>query len=53
VTSDRRRAFPAADRRQRPRYTLDDLLAKCHPKAPPGKEDREWLEALIAGDEII
>ena len=38
---------------QRPRYALDELLAKCDPKAPRGKEDREWLDAPPVGDEII
>jgi antitoxin ChpS len=37
---------------KRPRYTLDELLAKCDPKAPRHKEDREWLDAAPAGDEI-
>jgi antitoxin ChpS len=38
---------------KRPRYTLDELLAKCDPKAPRRKEDREWLAAPLVGDEII
>jgi antitoxin ChpS len=38
---------------KRPRYTLDELLAKCDPKAPRRKEDREWLDAPPVGDEII
>jgi antitoxin ChpS len=38
---------------KRPRYTLDELLAKCDPKAPRRKEDREWLDAPAVGDEII
>ena len=29
----------------RPRYTLDELLAQCKPKAPRSKEEREWLDA--------
>jgi antitoxin ChpS len=28
--------------RQRPRYTLDELLARCNPKAARSKEDRAW-----------
>lgn len=39
--------------RQRPRYTLDELLAQCNPKAPRGKEEREWLEGKAAGGELI
>lgn len=38
---------------KRPRYTLDELLAKCDPKAPRRKEDREWLDTPPVGDEII
>jgi len=38
---------------KRPRYTLDELLAKCDPKATRRKEDREWLDAPPVGDEII
>ncbi len=38
---------------QRPRYTLDELLAQCNPKAPRGKEDREWLGAKPVGGELI
>jgi antitoxin ChpS len=39
--------------RQRPRYTLDELLAQCDPKAPRGKKDREWLRGKPAGGELI
>ena len=27
---------------QRPRYTLDELLAQCNPKAPRSMREREW-----------
>ena len=33
---------------QRPRYTLDQLLARCNPKAPRSKHDREWLSGTPA-----
>jgi antitoxin ChpS len=39
--------------RQRPRYTLDELLAQCDPKAPRGDEDREWLDDRRAGCELL
>jgi len=39
--------------RTRPRYTLDELLAKCHPKAARTKEEREWLRARPVGGELI
>jgi antitoxin ChpS len=38
---------------QRPRYTLDELLAQCDPKATRVKEDREWLDSKPAGAELI
>jgi len=38
---------------KRRRYTLDELLAKCNPKAPLSKEDREWLRGGPAGNELI
>jgi antitoxin ChpS len=39
--------------RPRPRYTLDELLAQCNPKAARAKEDREWLNSKPVGAEII
>jgi antitoxin ChpS len=39
--------------RQRPRYTLEELLAQCEPKARRTKEDREWLGSRPAGAEIL
>jgi antitoxin ChpS len=38
---------------RKPRYTLEALLAQCHPKAPRAKQDREWLDSKPAGAEII
>jgi len=38
---------------RRPRYTLDDLLAKCKPKAPRTKEEREWLDNEPSGAELL
>ena len=38
---------------QRPRYTLDELLAQCDPKAARSKEDRGWLRGRPAGGELI
>ena len=37
----------------RPRYTLDELLAQCHPKAARTKEEREWLESKRTGAELL
>jgi antitoxin ChpS len=39
--------------RERPRYTLDELLAECNPKARRGKEEREWQGAKPTGRELI
>jgi antitoxin ChpS len=39
--------------RQRQRYTLDELLAQCHPRASRSREDREWLGGKPAGRELI
>jgi antitoxin ChpS len=39
--------------RPRPRYTLEELLAQCNPKAPRGGEEREWLNAKPVGGELI
>ncbi len=37
----------------RPRYTLDELLAQCDPKAARTKEEREWLDSKPVGGELI
>ena len=41
------------EQRQRPRYTMDELLAQCNPKAARTSEDREWLRNRPAGAEIL
>jgi hypothetical protein len=38
---------------QRPRDTLDELLAHCNRKAPHSQEEREWLADKPAGGELI
>ena len=38
---------------QRRRYTLNELLAQCDPKAPRGKEDQDWLDSKPVGGELI
>ena len=37
----------------RRRYTLDELLAQCDPKARRGKKEREWLDSKPVGGELI
>jgi antitoxin ChpS len=39
--------------RQRPRYTLDELLAQCDTRARRSKADRERLADKPAGSELI
>jgi antitoxin ChpS len=41
------------DPQPRPRYTLNELLAQCDPKARRTKEEREWLDAKPVGRELI
>ena len=38
---------------QRPRYTLNELLAQCNPKVRRSKEERAWLAGKPAGRELI
>jgi antitoxin ChpS len=38
---------------QRRRYTLDELLAQCDPKAPRSKEEKEWLDSKPVGAEVL
>ena len=38
---------------RRVRYTLDELLAKCDPKAPRSKEERDWVAGRPVGGELI
>lgn len=38
---------------QRPRYTLDELLAQCDPNKAHTREEREWLNDKPAGAEIL
>ena len=39
--------------RPRPRYTLDELLAQCDPKARRSRRERGWLESNPVGSELI
>ena len=43
---------------QRPRYTLEELLAQCDPKAPRVRgrartEEQAWLDSKPVGGELI
>lgn len=39
--------------RRRVRYTMDELLAQCDPKARRSKQEREWLGGKPAGRELL
>lgn len=39
--------------RQRPSYTLNELLAECHPKARRARQEQEWLDGKRVGGELI
>jgi antitoxin ChpS len=38
---------------QRPRYTLDELLAQCDPKAQRSRQENEWLRSKPVGGELV
>lgn len=37
----------------RRRYTLDELLARCNPKARRSREERDWFRGRPVGRELI
>ena len=37
----------------KPRYTLDELLAKCDYSQPRTPEEQEWLDAPAVGRELL
>jgi antitoxin ChpS len=39
--------------RQRPRYSLTELLAQCHPKSKRGRKERQWTTDKALGRELI
>lgn len=41
------------EKRKRPRYTLQELLAQCDPKAPVAKDEHEWVDGKAVGGELI
>ena len=38
---------------RRPRYTLEELLAKCDPTKPFSDAEREWMSDKPAGREVL
>ncbi len=37
----------------RPKYTLDELLARCNEELPTDDEDRLWLDGDPVGKELL
>ena len=37
----------------RPTYSLDELLAQCEETADLSSEDRDWIDAKPAGNELL
>jgi antitoxin ChpS len=42
-----------AEPKARPRYTLAELLATSDYSQPQPLEEREWVDAAAAGDELL
>jgi antitoxin ChpS len=38
---------------KRRRYTLDELLARCNPRARRSNEEREWVGGKAVGEELV
>ena len=38
---------------RRRRYTLDELLGQCNPRAQRTKEEKEWINSKRVGGELI
>jgi len=45
--------FLVVEPKLNPRYSLDELLAKCDISAHMTEEDREWFEAKPSGKELL
>lgn len=41
------------EKRSRPRYTLDELLAACEPDADQDAVERDWDDTAPVGREVI
>jgi antitoxin ChpS len=37
---------------KKPKYTLEELLARCDARAPITDEDREWINTSSVGKEL-
>jgi antitoxin ChpS len=46
--------IPATDGASaKPRYTLDELLARCDTNKPLSEEDRDWIDSPSVGKELL
>ena len=52
LKSQKTNVVSSKEPQQRPRDTLDELLAHCNPKVPRSKEEREWLAGKPVGREL-
>ena len=41
------------EQRNRPSYTLEELLSQCEPRLDPSPEEKEWLESVTVGKELL
>jgi antitoxin ChpS len=41
------------EQRNRPSYTLEELLAQCGARSDYSPEDKEWLESAAVGEELL
>ena len=39
--------------KSRPRYSLEELLAQCNPRARRSNEDKKWLSSKRVGRELL
>ncbi len=39
--------------RVRPRYTLEEIMARCDPSLPPDAEEQAWFDEPPVGLEVI
>ena len=53
VAAEGKRLIAEAAPDPKPAYTLEELLAQCDPDAPMSGDERDWLNAPAAGNEII
>ena len=53
LKSQKTNVVASKEPQQRPRNTLDELLAHCNPKAPQSQEEREWLAGPPGRRELI